>query len=54
MTRAKRLKPLFQIRSDPTRAHDIHLHYFYYFDTATDLYLRKQKNKCDRGKYYDL
>lgn len=45
MTRVKRREPLVQIHSDPTRAHDIHLHYFYYFDTATDLYLRARETK---------
>lgn len=42
MTRAQRPKPLRQIHSDPTRAHGLHMHHFYYFDTATDLYVRER------------
>lgn len=47
MTRAKRPKPLRQIHSDPTRAHGLHMHHFYYFDTATDLHLRNIKRRQD-------
>ena len=39
MTGTKRPQPLRQIHPGPTCAHGLHMHYFYHFDTATDLYL---------------
>lgn len=52
MTTAKRLKPLRQIHSDLTRAHGLHMHHFYYFDTATDLYLRNDFETPTRRVLY--
>lgn len=48
MTGAKRPQPLRQIHPDPTCAHGLHMHYFYHFDTATDLYLSDRKDTPTR------
>lgn len=45
MTRAQRPTPLSPFHFGPTRAHGLHMHHFYYFDTATNLYLRKFKRR---------
>lgn len=39
MTGTKRPQPLCKVHPGSTRAHGLHMHYFYHFDTATDLYL---------------
>lgn len=54
MTGAKRPQPLSQIHLGLTCAHGLHMHYFYHFDTATDLYLSEPRRTklCVNARKY--